>query len=1142
MSCALGFLFSHRIVSAKNPIKETLNPSQKPNFAASKNFPFMQTKLASIIFSTRLMAFLFIVFAIALGSGTFIETWYSTETAKVWIYNARWFEVIMALFLVNFAGNIVRYRLHKREKWSSLLIHLSFIFILIGAFVTRYISYEGMMPIREGATENTFLSDKTYLMTFIDGEMNGEPRRRVVPFEVLLAPGASNEFTFNTDFDGQPVKLEIIDFIHGAEEGLVETPDGENYLKIVEAGGGDRHDHYIKEGEVTSIHNVLFTLNNRTEGAINIMYVDGEYKISSPFNGTYMRMADQQSGDVLQDSVQTLKLRSLYNLGGMQFVLPDPIVRGKYDIIETEEKTPNQQDAVTVKVSTAGESETVKLLGSKGIINDPKKLNLGGLEFYIRYGSKEHELPFSMKLNDFIANKYPGTEKNYSSFESKVTVIDEEKTFPYEIYMNHVLDYEGYRFFQASFDPDEKGTVLSVNHDFWGTWITYIGYTLLYIGLIWILIAKGSRFGELKQMLDKVRKKKAKITTIILLFISFSGFAQYGQDMPQEEQVEEHQHAPGEVHDHAAETEKGEEDHKHQNSPLAIPKSQIDSILMANVVSKEHAEKFGRLVVQDADGRMKPVNTYSSELLRKLSTSHEYEGLTSDQVLVSMTKNSTIWYNVPVIEVAKANDSIRHVVGVPEDQKFLALTNFFDSEGNYKLSPYLERAYQAAVPNKFEKDFIDTDRKVNLLYRALQGKILRIFPIPEHENNKWVSYPELEDEGVVFKGMDSVYTKQILPLYMTSLSQASETGDYSEANQFLKSIKGFQKKYGEEVMPSEDMINAEIAYNKYDIFRNLFWMYMLAGLLMLVFVIFQIFYNNKIVRHLIKASIVIITILFALHTAGLIARWYISGHAPWSDAYESMIYVAWATMFFGLAFGRKSTLTIASTAFVTSIILMVAHLNWMDPAIANLPPVLNSYWVVIHVPIIVGSYGPFTLGMILGVVALLLMIMTTEKNKKKMDLNIKEITIITEMALTVGLVMLAIGNFLGGQWANESWGRYWGWDPKETWALVSIMVYAFIIHMRLVPGLRSRWLFNLMAVIAYSSIMMTYFGVNFYLAGLHSYATGDKVITPTFVYYSVVIVAILGAISYWRFTKYYKKKNRKRLSLDKIKDPESNEM
>jgi ABC-type transport system involved in cytochrome c biogenesis permease subunit len=178
---------------------------------------------------------------------------------------------------------------------------------------------------------------------------------------------------------------------------------------------------------------------------------------------------------------------------------------------------------------------------------------------------------------------------------------------------------------------------------------------------------------------------------------------------------------------------------------------------------------------------------------------------------------------------------------------------------------------------------------------------------------------------------------------------------------------------------------------------------------------------------------------------------------------------------------------------------------------------------MIHVAVIVASYGPFTLGMILGIVSLLLILLTNKENKKRMDLNIQEITYINEMAITIGLVMLTIGNFLGGQWANESWGRYWGWDPKETWALVSIMVYAFVIHARFVPGLRGKWIFNVMAIFAFYSILMTYFGVNFYLTGLHSYASGDKVVTPSFIYISVFVLLILSTASYFKYKKYYKK-------------------
>ena len=266
----------------------------------------------------------------------------------------------------------------------------------------------------------------------------------------------------------------------------------------------------------------------------------------------------------------------------------------------------------------------------------------------------------------------------------------------------------------------------------------------------------------------------------------------------------------------------------------------------------------------------------------------------------------------------------------------------------------------------------------------------------------------------------------------------------------------------------------------------------------------------------------LIWLLFIGMTLALAARWYISGHAPWSDAYESVIYVSWATVFFGLAFGRKSDLTVAATAFVASILLWVAHLSWLDPQIANLQPVLDSYWLMIHVAVIVASYGPFTLGLILGSVVLLLMCLGTKQNREKIMLNINELTIINEMALTVGLVMLTIGNFLGGQWANESWGRYWGWDPKETWALISIMIYAFVIHSRLVPGLRGKWTFNVLSIFAYASIMMTYFGVNFYLTGLHSYASGDVPVTPSFIYYLLSFFIFLSAVSYWRWKKIKK--------------------
>ena len=1028
------------------------------------------------------MALLFISFSSAMAFGTFIESWYSTDTAKIWVYNAWWFELILALFMVNFFGNIFKYRLLKKEKWAILMIHLSFIMIIFGAFITRYFGYEGVMPIREGAAQNTFLSDKTYLTVFVEGEIQGVPQRKTLEKDFLFSEHVNNDFEWENEFNGQPFSIRFENYAEDVSEQLVLDDSGERYLTIVESSDGSRHDHSLKEGEVANIHNILFTLNNPITGAVNIRSEAGLHYITTPFDGSYLRMADQQSGSVQKDTEQELQLRSLYNLQGFQFVIPEPPLRGKFDWVKSEEGAAGAQDALRLQVATNGKSEAITVLGGKGIVNNMKKITLSGLDFYFKFGSKRLDLPFAIRLNDFIAEKYPGTEKSYSSFMSKITV-EEQTAFDYDIYMNHVLDHKGYRFFQASFDPDEKGTVLSVNHDFWGTWVTYAGYILLYLSMIGIFFLGKTRFKDLSAALEKIKNKKKVLVSLLFLLGSVGLNAQ--------------------VHDHAP-----------QNN------FNFDSVVRANTIAKEHAQKFGSLVIQDLGGRMKPANTFSSELLRKVSKKDHYGELNADQVMMSIVESPALWYSVPIIYLKRGNDSLRKIVGVDSKQKYTSLVSFFDNQGNYKISSQLEEAYRAAVPNQFQKDFIEVDKRVNLMYAALEGKILRVFPIPGDPSNKWVSYPELNEAS--FKGKDSLYVQNILPLYFNALRLARKDDDYAQAENLLQSLEGFQNKFGGAVMPTEDKIEAEILYNRYDIFKKLFSWYLYAGLLLFVLLIVKIFREGKILNLSINVLKAIVLLLFLLHTAGLIARWFISGHAPWSDAYESMIYVAWATMFFGLIFGRKSELTQAATAFVSSMVLMIAHWNWMDPAIANLQPVLDSYWLMIHVAVIVGSYGPFALSMIIGVVALLLISIADNKNKEKIGLNIKELTIINELSLTVGLIMLTIGNFLGGMWANESWGRYWGWDPKETWALISILIYAFLIHMRFVPGLRGNWTFNFMSIVAFASILMTYFGVNFYLVGLHSYASGDKIITPSFVYYAIIIVALLGAVSYWRNQKIFK--------------------
>ncbi|MDB9874439.1 cytochrome c biogenesis protein CcsA, partial [Flavobacteriaceae bacterium] len=929
-----------------------------------------------------------------------------------------------------------------------------------------------------------------------DFEINGQLQRRVHEDEVDFSPRLTNKYVLETSYNTTPITIELVDFIGGAEEDIVPTDDGEYYLKIVEAGDGAPHNHFLKLGEVSSIHNVLYALNKPTDGAINITYSETELTIQSPYEGEYMTMATRVQGRLVKDSIQPLVLRSRYIIGNQAIVFPKPVVKGVFDVVKKSKLLKGDEDGIALKISANGSTKTLKMLGGKGSNNPFKDIEVGGLEFNFKYGSKLLDLPFEIKLNDFIAERYPGTEKSYASFESKVTVLDaEEEDFDFHIYMNNILDHRGYKFFQAGFDPDEKGTILSVNHDYWGTWFTYLGYYLLYFGLMAILLSKHARMESLRNQLDKIKKKKSKLAMLVLFMISFNGFAQttHGSD--------------------------------HENlRPTTI---QLDSILKLNISPVTEADRFGHLVIQDTDGRMKPVNTYASELLRKLSKKDEYNDFDANQVFLSMQESPQLWYNVPIIFLkSKKADTIRTILGLEKTAKYAALVDFLDPNLNYKLGPYLDDAYNTQVPTAIQKIFTETDQRVSLLFNTLDGSGLRLFPIPDDENNKWVSPNEFREGG--YQLQDSLYGNFIKTGFMAYMATLQNDKilktDFSKSQQLLDAIKKTQVKFGGATMISDDKIDTEIFYNRYDIFKKLFEYYMYAGVLMFLLLIFQIFKErSKILYYSVKSFKFLIWICFGLHTAGLIARWYISGHAPWSDAYESMIYVAWATMAFGVMLGKKSDLTFASTAFVTAMILMIAHWNWMDPSIGNLQPVLDSYWLMIHVAIIVGSYGPLTLGMILGLITLLLMILTTSKNKEKMALNIKELTIINEMALTVGLVMLTIGNFLGGMWANESWGRYWGWDPKETWALISIMIYAFVIHMRLIPGLRSRFGFSVASVIAFGSIMMTYFGVNFYLAGLHSYAKDDQELSIPYIVTSLLVITIISVLAYRKHLKYFKK-------------------
>jgi cytochrome c-type biogenesis protein CcsB len=398
--------------------------------------------------------------------------------------------------------------------------------------------------------------------------------------------------------------------------------------------------------------------------------------------------------------------------------------------------------------------------------------------------------------------------------------------------------------------------------------------------------------------------------------------------------------------------------------------------------------------------------------------------------------------------------------------------------------------------------------------------LLKIFPIPNDPNNTWES-PADQNHNSDLLGLAA--GKMLFSEYISKLNVGIKSGNYSEANAALQKIRDYQQREGAAIIPPRSKTNLEVVYNEVNIFKSLFPVFFILGFVLFAFLFTQIFKPHYQFKWIIRILVGICALAFAAQTVGLGLRWYIAGHAPWSNGYESMIYVGWGTMLAGFIFMRKAPIVISVAALLTAVILLTAHMSWLNPEITNLVPVLKSYWLTFHVATITASYSFLALGCLIGFLNLLIIIFRNKSNVERVNLILKELTLIIELSLSIGLILLVIGNFLGGIWANESWGRYWGWDPKETWSLVTIIVYSFILHMRLIPGLRSTFSFNFLAMFGFASVLMTYFGVNYYLSGLHSYASGDPVPVPTFVYYTVGILILVSIPAYFNERKFESK-------------------
>jgi cytochrome c-type biogenesis protein CcsB len=1012
------------------------------------------TRIYKLITSRETMGVLFMVLAAVLAVATFIENDFGYQASRALVYNTWWFELIFFLLALNMFGHIMKFKMWHRHHLPVFLFHFSFFLIIIGAAVTRYIGYEGNMPIREGETTNLFYSSDAYVSV----EAEHKP---VLHQKAFLSPATPRQFSQKIVIDGKTYRLESEAFIPNATMRPVPTPGGKPLLGLLVSGAGAREEFFLAPGEILRSGNQRIGFEPSDTSSLDIsirrtnenrLLISGRQAIS------ILSMQGNDERIITAGESAEMASGQAYKTDDLRMALSRFWPEAEYRPVTmpAAARSTSFPDAVAFRLSGNDQEKSLYAFGRTGQVGQPATAQIGNATLSIRFGSLPLKLPFSLRLNHFELERYPGSQSP-ASYASEVTLSDPAKDtqMNYRIFMNNILDYRGFRFYQSSYDSDEKGTILSVNHDFWGTIITYLGYFLMALGMFWALVAPGTRFRHLLNKTNQIYKQRKSLAIIGLFILPAMGWS---QTMP--------------------------------------PKP-----------DQEIARELGRLWVQDNGGRIKPLNTMHQEVMIKLVKHNSFHGFNPDQMLLGILTHPAAWQETPLITVK--HPELKRALGITGPKA--AFSNFFDPQQNYRIHKWVEAAYRKkpAERDQLEQEIIKVDEQVNVFYLAQSGNLYKLFPINNELSRPWLTPSQAPDN---LSPGDSLFVASALP----ALIVAAREGNQQRALQVIKDLKTYQEDHGKTLLPSEGILNAELLYNRLNIFLWLATLFFTLGILLVLYNIAGLVFPALLHKWVLRIAAWLVTGGFVYHTFGLALRWYISGHAPWSNGYESMLFIGWAILLAGLIFSRHSPLVMAVSALFAGVVLMVSHLSWMNPEITHLVPVLKSYWLTLHVAVIIGGYGFLTLGALLGFLNLLLTGIQNRTNWKRIRLTIEELTAINEMSLTVGLYLMTIGSFLGGVWANESWGRYWGWDPKETWSLITVLIYAFVIHIRFIPGLRGKLAFNTAALISFSSVIMTYLGVNYYLSGMHSYAAGDPVPVPSAIYYALTGVAVVIGYAYWK--------------------------
>ena len=643
-------------------------------------------------------------------------------------------------------------------------------------------------------------------------------------------------------------------------------------------------------------------------------------------------------------------------------------------------------------------------------------------------GMKEEKLPFSLCLQKFEAKMHDGTNA-VADYSSKFTVIDGDDKSEGEVSMNNIYSHRSYRLYQSSYDEDGKGSVLAINADPYGIPVTYTGYALLFISLVWMLFdPKG---GYRKLLKSPLLKKGALMTALIL--------------------------SMGNIQTLHAESATGN--------------------LQNAVLPKETAEKFGELHILYND-RICPVQTFALDFCKKIYGARSYQGLTAEQVLSGWVFYGNTWANEPFIKIKSGE--MKTAMNLPD---YASLNTFFNREmGGYTIGQYVQEYYNGQQ-DKFHQQAADIDGKIQIIMELREGISLKVLPYTFTKNVKatkdhpfikagtttWFSPVDKLPQAV--EHQHALYIKNVFSLLYGDVKK----GNMDRVNIFFDKMKKYQEVSGGNSLPSKTQYKAERINNAFPFATILFMVNLTLGFIALFYTIYRMT-KKRCFKVLDIALPILLGISFLALTFGLVLRWIISGNVPLSNGYESMLSVAWLVMLIALLMQFRIRIVMVFGFLLSGFFLLVSHINQMDPAIGQMMPVLNSPLLSIHVSIIMMSYALLSLTFICGIMGIC------------MRNHGEELQALSRLFLYPALTCMGFGIFIGAIWANVSWGNYWSWDSKETWALITFMIYAVVVHTQSLPIFRKPLTYHIYITLAFLSIVMTYFGVNYFLTGMHSYA------------------------------------------------------